>query len=107
MPTRAQQLRQQLEAEVRREAVQTTSLTWRRIQERHDQTSEELQSGTETDAWLLTALSDLAEVERQAKAGIRELATLAVRDLNMSSVTVANILGVATSTVLRWLPPEE
>lgn len=89
-------------------AVEAVDKSWRRLGEcRTDGGPEADGQDRGVEEWVLRAMAGFAEAESIAREAKRDLARVAIRDLSLSSVRVGAALGVANSTVLRWLPPGE
>lgn len=97
--------RQMLEQEVEatRLALGSLSRVVSEMESRVDLWSAHNPRGQMAEIYVLETIQDLGRLKQRADAAIKQLAIHAVRDRGVPASTVARELGVAHTTVSRWV----
>lgn len=91
------------EIEATRRALTGLTTVVSSIDARLDQWSGHTAHGVMDDMFVLDTIQDLGRLKQRADKAIKQLAIHAVRDRNVPASTVARELGVAHTTVSRWV----
>ncbi len=97
--------RELLGAEMRQTEVALANLSRavQRMQTRVDEWGRGRPSSVPDEIFLLQTMHDLGELKRRSDAAIKQLSIQAVRDRGLSARTVGRELGIAHTTITRWL----
>lgn len=94
-------LRQEIEAT--RTALRSLSRVIEDLEVRVDQWAGKTSGGAMDQLFVLETIQDLGRLKQRSDAAIKQLAVHAVRDRSIPASTVARELGVAHTTVTRWV----
>lgn len=97
--------RQMLEREMEatRTALRSLSRVVADMEFRVEKWSSHTSGGVMDQLFVLETIQDLGRMKQRADTAIKQLAVHAVRDRNVPASTVARELGVAHTTVSRWV----
>ncbi|WP_289232097.1 transposase [Barrientosiimonas endolithica] len=97
--------RELLGAEIRttRIALANLALAVRNMEERVDQWAKRRPGSVTDEVFLLQTMKDLGQLKRRSDAAVKQLAIHAVRDRGLSARMVARELGIAHTTITRWV----
>lgn len=93
----------QREIDATRTALRSLSRVVDDLEARVDQWSSKTSGGAMDQLFVLETIQDLGRLKQRSDAAIKQLAVHAVRDRSIPASTVARELGVAHTTVTRWV----
>ena len=97
--------RELLGAEIRttRVALANLALAVQRMEERVDQWAKQRPESVTDEVFLLETMYDLGQLKKRSDTAIKQLSVHAVRDRGLSARTVGRELGIAHTTISRWV----
>ncbi|MEI2733002.1 MAG: helix-turn-helix domain-containing protein [Dermatophilaceae bacterium] len=84
-------------------ALANLALAVRRMEERVDDWAKGRPESVTDEVFLLQTMQDLGQLKKRSDLAIKQLAIHAVRDRGLSARTVARELGIAHTTITRWI----